>query len=167
VAQTVELNRGRREARAAAGFNVLPTQAGFPFATYAAKVSRAWDWPHKLEDQHYEQVWLLASHRQITAKNLLGDIRLYWRIEGVLHQRLDCSRLDEDRSRVRTPDNVLNLAMFRRLAVALAIAWCRRQTNPRLATTNGFLDTLARDNGRPALRVALTSQRAARHNLMP
>lgn len=163
----MELNRSRREARAAAGFDVLPTQAGFPFATYAAKVSRAWDWPNQSGEARYEQVWLLASHRRTTAENLLRDTRQYWRIEGVLHQRLDCSRLDEDRSRVRTPNNLLNLAMFRRLAVVLAIAWCRRQTNPRLATTNGFLDAMARDNGRPALRVALTSQRSARHNLMP
>ena len=29
---------------------------------------------------------------------------------------------DEDRSRVRTPDNLLNLAMFRRMAVTLTIA---------------------------------------------
>lgn len=32
------------------------------------------------------------------------------------------SAFDEDRSRVRTPDNLLNLAMFRRMAVTLTIA---------------------------------------------
>ncbi|NLC81750.1 MAG: hypothetical protein GX748_11255 [Lentisphaerae bacterium] len=163
----MELNRGRREARAAAGFDVLPTQAGFPFAAYAAKVSRAWDWPNQSNEAHYEQVWLLASREQTTAKRLLGDIRLYWRIEGVLHQRLDCSRLDEDRSRVRTPDNVLNLAMFRRLAVALATAWCGRQRNARLATTNGFIDAMAADNARRAMAMALCGRRAARRNLEP
>lgn len=161
------MNRSRREARAAAGFPVLPTQAGFPFATYAAKMTRAWDVPGRKDEGHYEQVWLLASHADATAQRLLNDNRLYWGIEDGLHQRLDCSRLDEDRSRVRTPDNLLNLAMFRRLAVALAIAWCRRQTNPRLATTNGFLDAMSRQNACPALRVALTRQRAARRNLMP
>jgi hypothetical protein len=167
VAQTVEINRGRREARAFAGFPVLATQAGFPFATYTAKVSRAWDMPGRMDAGHYEQVWLLASHTDATAQRLLVDNRLYWGIEDGLHQRLDCSRLDEDRSRVRTPDNLLNLAMFRRVAVTLAIAWCRRQKNPRLATTNGFLDAMSRENARPALRVALTRQRTARRNLMP
>jgi len=162
------MNRGRRESRAFAGFSVSPTQAGFPFATYAAKVSRAWDVPGRVKDEgHYEQVWLLASHTNATAQLLLESNRLYWGIEDSLHQRLDCSRLDEDRSRVRTPDNLLNLAMFRRLAVSLAIAWCRRQKNPRLATTNGFIDAMSRDNARPVLRVALCHQRAARRNLMP
>ena len=118
----MEINRGRREARAFAGFSVLPTQTGFPFATYAAKVSRAWDVPGRKDEGHYEQVWLLASHTHATAQHLLVHNRLYWGIEDGLHQRLDCSRLDEDRSRVRTPDNLLNLAMFRRMAVTLAIA---------------------------------------------
>lgn len=167
MAQTVEINRGRREARAAAGFDVLPTQAGFPFAAYAARVSRAWDSPAQPGDGHYEQVWLLASHADASPGRLLRDIRLYWRIEGVLHQRLDCSRLDEDRSRVRTPDNVLNLAMFRRLAAVLAIAWCGRQRNARLATTNGFIDAMAAENGRRALSLALSGRRAARANLRP
>ena len=164
----MEINRGRREARAFAGFSVSPTQAGFPFATYAAKVSRAWDVPGQVKDEgHYEQVWLLASHTDATAQRLLESNRLYWGIEDNLHQRLDCSRLDEDRSRVRTPDNLHNLAMFRRLAVVLAIAWCRRQKNPRKATTNGFIDAMSCENFRPALRVALSHQRAARRNLMP
>lgn len=163
----MEINRGRREARAFAGFSVLPTQTGFPFATYAAKVSRAWDVPGRKDEGHYEQVWLLASHTHATAQHLLVHNRLYWGIEDGLHQRLDCSRLDEDRSRVRTPDNLLNLAMFRRMAVTLAIAWCQRQTNPRLATTNGFIDAMSRENARPALRLALSRQRTARKNLMP
>jgi predicted transposase YbfD/YdcC len=163
----MELNRSRREARAAAGFDVLPTQAGFPFAAYAARVSRAWDWPSQSAEAHYEHVWLLASHEQTTATRLLTDIRLYWRIEGVLHQRLDCSRLDEDRSRVRTPDNVLNLAMFRRLAVVLANAWCGQQRNARLATTNGFIDAMAADNARRALSLTLGNRHVARRNLVP
>ncbi len=164
----MELNRGRREARAFAGFSVSPTQAGFPFTTYAAKVSRAWDVPGRVKDEgHYEQVWLLASHTNATAQRLLESNRLYWGIEDNLHQRLDCSRLDEDRSRVRTPDNLLNLAMFRRLAVVLAIAWCHRQKNPRKATTNGFIDAMSCENFRPAFSVALSRQRTARRNLMP
>lgn len=162
------MNRGRREARAFAGFSVSATQAGFPFATYTTKVSRAWDVPGRIKDQgHYEQVWLLASHTDATAQRLLESNRLYWGIEDNLHQRLDCSRLNEDRSRVRTPNNLLNLAMFRRLVVSLAIAWCRLQENPRLATTNGFIDAMSRENARPALSLALTRQRTARQNLKP
>lgn len=167
MAQTVEINRGRREARAAAVFDVLPTQAGFPFAARAARVSRAWDCPGRPAEAHDEQVWVLASRGGLPAARLLADIRLYWRIEGVLHQRLDCSRLDEDRSRVRTPDNVLNLAMFRRLAAALATAWCGRQRNARLATTNGFIDAMAADNARRAMAMALCGRRAARRSLEP
>lgn len=163
----MEINRGRREARAAAGFPLRPTQAGFPFASYAARVSRAWDRPSQPAQGHYEQVWLLASQHQTTAESLLWNIRLYWRIEGVLHQRLDCSRLDEDRSRVRTPNNALNLAMFRRLATVLAIAWCAQQRNPRLSTTNGFIDAMAAHNARRALSIALSGRDVARRNLKP
>jgi len=167
VAQSVELNRGRREARAVDAFPVLPTQADFPFAVHAARVSRAWDVPGGDEPGHYEQVWLLASRPQTTPDDLLRDIRLYWRVEGVLHQRLDCSRLDEDRSRVRVPANALNLAMFRRLAVALATAWCARQRDPRRATTNGFVDAMAEGNARRAIGAATCARRAARANLAP
>lgn len=163
----MERNRSRREARACAGFPLLPTQAGFPFATYAAKVSRAWDEPGRNTQGHYEQVWLLTTLADATAESVLEFIRLYWRIEDGLHQRLDCSRLDEDRSRVRTPNNLLNLAMFRRVAVTLAIAWCRKQKNARLATTNGFFDAMARGNARLALSLLLSTQRTARRNLVP
>jgi hypothetical protein len=165
VVQSVERNRGRLEARAVAGFPVLAIQAGFPFATFAGKVSRAWDQPGRSKEGHYEELWLLASHAKSTATRLLFDNRKYWAIEGVLHQRLDCSRLDEDRSRVRTPNNLLNLAMFRRVAVCLALAWGREQPNPRLATTNGFIDAMRRNNARPALSLALSTRSVARRTL--
>ncbi len=68
---------------------------------------------------------------------------------------------------MRTPDNVLNLAMFRRLAVVLASAWCGRQRNARLATTNGFIDSMSTNHARRALSLALCSRRVARSNLEP
>ena len=56
------------------------------------------------------------------ARALLRARRDDWGIESTFHQRLDTT-LDEDRSRVRTPNAVHALGLFRRLVVSVGHAW--------------------------------------------
>lgn len=59
------------------------------------------------------------------ARVLLAARRDYWGIESTFHQRLDAT-LDEDRSRVRTPNAAHALGLFRRLVVSVGHAWLER-----------------------------------------
>jgi len=75
--------------------------------------------------------------------------RGYWGIENGLHLRLDVTA-GEDRSRVRHPTSVLNLAMIRRATLSVAIDWIGRCRNKRQATLQGFYDFMAAKNHRKA-----------------
>jgi hypothetical protein len=70
----------------------------------------------------------------------------YWDIENGAHQRLDNSRFQEDKSRVRNRNSAHNLSLFRRAALPLARHWINHQSNPRLATTNGFFGAMKKTN---------------------
>ena len=158
VAQTLEINRGRIEARTAENFPVNAEQVSFPHAEQAAKLWRAIDYPTK-QKTSYEEVFLLSSHSptQYDSAAMLSDKRGYWGIENGLHQRLDCSAM-EDKSRVRNFNSAWNLGMFRRLAVSFAVHWIQRQPDPRQATLPGFFDDMRANNARKAFALVTASK---------
>ena len=71
-------------------------------------------------------------------------------IENGLHQRLDISH-DDDRCRVRLPNSMRALGIFRRLANSLFIEWRSRQANPEYLTTSDFAVDMAAEGHRRAL----------------
>ena len=154
--QRVELNCGRIEARAIDSFDVCSEQVCFPYANKAAMLMQRTD-PGK-DPKSDGIVFLLSSRSGLSVDKLLTLKRDYWDIETGAHQRLDGSRLQEDKSRVRNRNAATNLGLFRRTALSLARHWITRQKNPRKATTNGFLGTMARHNSDLAFRVALSKK---------
>ncbi|MDF7826844.1 hypothetical protein P4B35_22645 [Pontiellaceae bacterium B12227] len=98
-------------------------------------------------------VYLLTSRAGLGAEEMLTFKRAYWDIENGAHQRLDCSRFQEDKSRVRTRNNAHNLGLFRRTALSLARHWIARQPNARKATTNGFIGAMRKDGSELAFRL--------------
>ena len=99
-----------------------------------------------------EIVHLITSleAQQASGNDLKKIKRDYWGIESKLHYRLD-NVLDEDRSRVRTPNAALVLGMFRRVVVSFAIPWHqeKKKTDKR-TSTRSFLDHLNANNHRRA-----------------
>jgi len=71
-------------------------------------------------------------------------------IENGLHQRLDIS-YNDDRCRVRDPNGMHVLAIFRRLANSLFMEWRSRQTKPKYLTTTDFMVDMAAENHRRAV----------------
>lgn len=138
-------------------FEVDAEQVGFPFVAQAAKLWSAIDDPNEPEASLTEN-FLITSHdpQVYDAQTLASDKRGYWGIENRLHQRLDVIAL-EDKSRVRTFNAVWNLAMFRRLSVALAIHWIRHHRRGHEATLSGFYDAMKADRCRRAFNL-LTAQ---------
>ena len=87
------------------------------------------------------------------ARALLRARRDDWGIESTFHQRLDTT-LDEDRSRVRTPNAVHALGLFRRLVVSVGHAWLERaQKKKSRASLRTFVTTLRAHNARRALNL--------------
>lgn len=103
-------------------------------------------------------VFLLSSRGGLNAEELLHYKRRYWDIENGAHQRLDGSRLAEDKSRVRNRNAATNLGLFRRAALALGRHWINSQSDPRKATFNGFLGRMALHKSELAFRMALCKQ---------
>ena len=79
-----------------------------------------------------ETLWLATSREaeKLGAEAFLGHNRQYWDIENGLHQRLDCSAL-EDRLRVRDPNAATILGLFHRMSITLFMAWAKTQPNQR------------------------------------
>lgn len=100
----------------------------------------------------------------MNAEQMLWQDRRYWGIETGLHLRLDVIA-GEDRSRVRNRNSVTNLAVIRRAVVTIAIAWSRRQLNPRLATMSGFYDCMSAKNSKLAFKLATASKYVRLSNL--
>ena len=154
--QQYELNRGRPEARCLIRFDATAEQVCFPGVEQAARLTRFIERPGKArrpatKHEALETEWLLSSRPEptLSAEQMLAADRHYWGIENGLHLRLDVTA-GEDRSRVRTPTAVLNLAMIRRATLSLAIHWIQRCGNPRQATLQGFYDSMAAKNARKA-----------------
>jgi hypothetical protein len=70
---------------------------------------------------------------QLAPTGFLQFKRDYWGVESGLHQRLDCSGL-EDRLRVRHKGAMHILGLFARVGVALFVRWCKTQSSIRLRT---------------------------------
>lgn len=82
-----------------------------------------------------ETVYLVTSRASslFNASQWLKGNRVYWGIEGGLHQRLDAST-NEDQCRVRNANGVWVLGMFRRLAISLFAEW-KSHSEKRIHTT--------------------------------
>ncbi len=99
---------------------MTPSQVGFPGARLAARletrVKRGGKWTR-------EVVFLLSSLtlEQLQARGMLQLKRHYWIIESRLHHCLDVT-MQEDFSRVRTPNSALVLGMLRRVVLSLSNA---------------------------------------------
>ena len=126
----------------------------------AARLTRCLD-SDRRPARGLETEWLITSRPAETfpAAPMLAADRRYWGIETGLHLRLDVSA-GEDRSRVRHPTSVLNLAMIRRAVVSVAVHWIQRCPNPRQATLRGFFDFMAAHHHRKAFSLLTASHPA-------
>jgi len=71
-------------------------------------------------------------------------------IENGLHQRLDVSH-DDDCCRVRNPNGMQVLGLFRRLSNSLFMEWRSRQAKPPYLTTTDFYTDMAAEGHRRAM----------------
>ena len=121
---TQERNRSRDEIRLLCTAPTTPEAVCFPAAAQVARVRR------QTTDRQSETVALLTSAppEELDAQTWLRLNRTGCSgIENGLHQRLDVS-LDDDRCRVRNPNAMLVLGLFRRLGNSLFIEWRSHQT---------------------------------------
>lgn len=88
---------------------------------------------------------------ELSAAQWLDDNRAAWGIESGLHQRLDVSHRD-DQCRVRLPQSMRVIGMFRRFSNSLFMEWRRRQRKPRHQTTTDFFTAMNAEHQRYALR---------------
>jgi len=109
--------------------------------------------------QEIETEYLVSSRpaAQMSAEQMLQADRRYWGIETGLHLRLDVIA-GEDRSRVRKPNAVMNLAVIRRAVVSVAVHWIRHCSNPRQASMSGFFDFMSAQSARKAFSLVTTSK---------
>jgi predicted transposase YbfD/YdcC len=132
----------------------------FPDVAQAARLTRFVDRKEKKngKPEEIETEWLISSRLEtnLSAQEMFAADRRYWGIENGLHLRLDVTA-GEDRSRVRHPTSVLNLAMIRRATISLAIHWIQRCSNKRQATLQGFYDFMAAKNARKAVSLVTAS----------
>jgi len=84
---------------------------------------------------------------ELSAPQLLRDIRMYWDIEGRLHQRLDVSA-KEDSSRVRNRNALQVLGMARRSMMGIYQTWQSARKNKRQSTLADFYDAMSAHNNR-------------------
>jgi len=132
----------------------------FPFAEQAARLTRCVDSASK-PAKEIETEYLLSSRpaAQMNAQQMLQADRNFWGIETGLHLRLDVIA-GEDRSRVRNPNAVMNLAAIRRSVVSLAIHWIRRCKDRRQASMSGFYDFMSAQGVKKAFNLVTVSKPA-------
>jgi hypothetical protein len=118
--------------------DVTATGIDWPFAAQVARWTSSTVTKGKTTREELLLITDLCA-RDLPADKWLDCIRAYWSIETGLHARLDVSA-EEDRSRVRTPNNALVLAMFRRVVVSLGIGWIRTHQTKRQKTLRDFFD---------------------------
>ena len=101
---------------------VTPEAVCFPAAAQAIELRRLVVERGKKRESPPLLLLTSAPPGRWNARALLHARRDYWGIESTFHQRLDAT-LDEDRSRVRTPNAAHALGLFRRLVVSVGHAW--------------------------------------------
>lgn len=138
------------EARCLRTFTTTAAATDFPFVEQAARLTRCID-SNKKNAHQVETEYLIASRpaAELNLEAMFDADRGHWGIETGLHLRLDVIA-GEDRSRVRRRTSALNLAMFRRAVVSVAVSWIRKCRNPRQATLSGFYDFMAAKQCRKA-----------------
>lgn len=113
-----------------------------------------------------EVVYLVSSQtlEQLQALGMLRLKRQYWVIESRLHHCLDVS-MQEDLSRVRTPDSARVLGMIRRVVLSLSNAAVDndRRKNPKTkSNTKTFRQRfLSARGGRQRLHALIFAQNPA------
>lgn len=110
-------------------------------------------------DRKPETVALLTSAppEQLDARTWLRLNRAgFGGIENGLHQRLDVSQ-DDDRCRVRDPNAMRVLGIFRRLGNSLFMEWRLRQANPQYLMTSDFHTDMAAEAHRRAMLMVTAS----------
>ena len=107
-----------------------PERVDFPCLEQVALLRR------HLRHHRPETVALVTSipPEALNAAQWLRDNRAAWGIESGLHQRLDVSHLD-DQCRVRKPQSMWAIGMFRRFSNSLCMHWRCRQKKPQHKTT--------------------------------
>jgi len=100
-----------------------------------------------------ETVALVTSllPQELNAAQWLRDNRAAWGIENGLHQRLDVSHLD-DQCRVRKPQSIWVMGIFRRFSNSLFMHWRTRQKKPHHKTTTDFFSAMNAEHHRYAIR---------------
>ena len=122
-------------------------QVDFPGVEQVALLRR------HLRQHSPETVALVTSlpPEALNAAQWLKANRAAWGIESGLHQRLDVSHLD-DQCRVRQPQSMRVMGMFRRFSNSLFMHWRSRQKKPRHKTTTDFFSALNAEHHRYAIR---------------
>ena len=130
----------------------------------AARLTRCFDTDVKPARQ-IETEYLICSRsaEELNLADMFAADRGHWGIETGLHLRLDVIA-GEDRSRVRHRTAALNLAMFRRAVVSVAISWIRKCSNPRQATMSGFYDFMAAQQRRKAFSLVTVCRASWLHS---
>jgi hypothetical protein len=123
---------------------------GFPLAEQGALLLR------QVQGRKDQRVSLVSSIEpaRLPAPKWLELNRYAWGIENGTHQRLDVSH-NEDRCRIRSPNGIWVMGMFRRLSNSLFMEWRGRQRKPEQKTTTDFQEVMAEEHRRRALRTVL------------
>jgi predicted transposase YbfD/YdcC len=104
--------------------------------------------------QHAPEVVALVTSlppAQLDAAQWMADNRAAWSIESGLHQRLDISHRD-DLCRVRRPEAMRLMGLFRRISNSLFMEWRSRQNKPHHKTTTDFFTAMNAEHHRYAIR---------------
>lgn len=122
-------------------------QVDFPSVEQVALLRR------HLRHHSPETVALVTSlpPEELNAQQWLKFNRAAWGIESGLHQRLDVSHLD-DQCRVRTPQSMRVMGMFRRFSNSLFMHWRTQQNKPQYKTTTDFFSAMNAEHHRYAIR---------------
>jgi predicted transposase YbfD/YdcC len=147
LAGTREFNKGELEVRVLRARAATAEQVDFPLVEQVALLRR------KLRKHSPETVALVTSlsPTELNATQWLRDNRAAWGIESGLHQRLDVSHLD-DQCRVRKPQSMRIMGMFRRFSNSLFMHWRAQQKRPQYKTTTDFFSALNAEHHRYAIR---------------
>lgn len=142
-----EFNKGQPEARVLRSGPSSAEAMDFPCVQQVALLRR------HLRQHSPETVALVTSlpPAELNAAQWLEFNRAAWGIESGLHQRLDVSHRD-DQCRVRLPQSMRVIGMFRRFSNSLFMHWRSRQKYPRHKTTTDFFTAINAQHHRYALR---------------
>jgi len=142
-----EINKGQPERRVLRARAATAEEVDFPCVEQVALLRR------HLRQHSPEVVALVTSlpPSELNAAQWLADNRAAWGIESGLHQRLDVSHRD-DQCRVRRPQSMRVIGMFRRFSNSLFLHWRSRQKKPKHKTTTDFFTAMNAEHHRYAIR---------------